>query len=589
MTFSGVYEFVTGSDFVGMLKMVAGGLGLFLLGMKMMSDGLQSAAGQRMSRWISAVTDNRLMAVLVGVGVTGIIQSSSATTVMVVGLVNGGVMTLMQAIGVIFGANIGTTVTAWIVTMNLSKYGLLMVGIAAMPYLFTKKDRTRNISLIFLGLGLLFAGLEFMSSGFKPLSGNESVLAWFNAFEAVDFTGVLKCIAVGTVLTMIIQSSSASIAIVIMLAKDGLIGLDTALALVLGGNIGTTITAFLASIGTSRNAKRSAYAHTLFNVLGVIWVTAVFHSIFFPLVEEVTPIVAKVFPSVVTVDKQGTGKAGEIALGIAVGHSIFNIVNTILFLPIMGWFATAVKWLVPVHESERLAEEGKRKFGVLDRRMLVTPALAIEQSHNEIVSMGEMNIRMLERLKPIMLGEDKFEEDFHMIQEGESLLDDVQHEIMDFVSQIIARKPSQTIAAEARRQMRQADELESVSDYVVRLSKSRNRILKLGVQLTDEAKQELSNLHTLAADYATLVTRLLRDRDATLIPQCRRMSVTTLEAFKHAHTQLLQRLTDEKVSAAKSVVYSDILLEYRGVSDHLQNVVDTIEDHYEPHSLQRNS
>ncbi|MCL1857176.1 MAG: Na/Pi cotransporter family protein [Kiritimatiellaeota bacterium] len=574
---SSVYHFVTARHFVDMLMLVVGGLGIFLLGMKMMSDGLQAVAGPRLSKWVGAVTDNRVLAVLVGVGVTGIIQSSSATTVMVVGLVNGGIMTLMQAIGVIFGANIGTTVTAWIVTMNLSKYGLLMVGLSAVPYLFISKERAKNIALVFLGLGLLFAGLEFMSSGFKPLRTDEAVLAWFRAFSAADTVGVIKCICVGTILTMIIQSSSASIAIVMMLSRDGLIHFDSALALVLGGNIGTTITALLASIGTSRNARRAAYAHTLFNLLGVLWVALVFHVFFLKAAMRTTTFFAELFPHT----------AGEAvsdmdfaypAFGIAVAHSMFNIVNAILFLPAMGWFAAVVRSLVPVTAGERLAETSKTKLIFLDRRMLATPTLAVEHSHKEIVAMGDMNLRMMEALRPVLVSAEKCEEEIHLIQDGERMLDEAEKVVIGFVSQLVAQKASHAIAEEARRQMRQADELESISDYMVRIVKSRNKILKTGDGLTEEAVREVTDLHLLATAYLEKVIRLLRHRDTKLIEECRTTNATMLRAFKDARTAYLQRVVDEKVTTAKSVIYSDILVEFRRIKDHLQNIVDTVEE-----------
>lgn len=248
---------------------VLGGLGVFLLGMKYMSEGLQAVSGERLRKIITVATDNRIMGMLVGLTVTSIIQSSSVTTVMVVGLVNSAMMTLTQAIGVIFGANIGTTATAWILTLNISKYGLPLLGFAAFFFLFSKNERVRYTGMTLMGIGMVFFGLELMTDGFKPLRTLPDFVRWFHSFEATSYPGVMKCVAVGCILTMIVQSSSATVGITMGLASTGMINFETAGSLVLGENIGTTITAWLASLGANTNAKRAAYAHICFNTLGV--------------------------------------------------------------------------------------------------------------------------------------------------------------------------------------------------------------------------------------------------------------------------------------------------------------------------------
>lgn len=574
MSFSGVYELVSDNHFVEMVKWLGGGIGIFLLGMRMMSDGFQSVAGARLNRWMGAITDNRILAVMTGIGATAIIQSSTATIVTIVGLVNGGVLTLTQAIGVIFGANIGTTLTAWFMTLNFSQYGLLMVGVSALPFLFSKREKVRNVALIVLGFGLLFAGLGFMKDGVGHLQ--EDAKAWFQMFKATDSLSVLKCVLVGTMFTMLIQSSTAAIGIVIVLSNAQMIDFHTALALLLGDNLGSALSTWLISLGTSRNARRAAYAHALFNTFGVIWAFSLFPFLVTG-VERMTLVVAKAFPSLLA-NEPLPGAFPYPALGIAVAHTVYNITNTLLFLPFLGWFAAFIRWLIPVRESERMAEKTKRKVGFLDHRLLTTPLLAIEQSYKEIIAMGEMNLRLLEHLKPVLLTEDACAEEIQIIQEGERQLDEAQREIMAFVSHITALKSSQTIAAEARRQIRCADEFESVSDYIMRLAKSRNRILKVGGHLPDEIKLEIAGLHSHATIYAETVVQMLRERNAALVGKCQALNTDMLHACKQAHAQLLQRLVDEKVSPATSVIYSDILVEFRRFKDHLQNIVDTMED-----------
>ena len=255
---------------------VIGGLGLFLLGMKFMSEGMQAAAGDKLRSLINSITSNRLVACGVGTAVTGLIQSSSVTTVMVVGMVNAGLLNLHQAIGVILGADIGTTVTAWIVSLPIAKYGLPILGISALFYLFSKAERLRFIAMMCVGLGMVFFGLELMKNGINPLKATDLFENVLSRFRPDDFGGVLKCVLAGSIVTAVVQSSSATVGITIALASTNTITYDTAVALVLGENIGTTITAYLASLGSSRNARRAAYAHICIKVFGVAWVIPLF-------------------------------------------------------------------------------------------------------------------------------------------------------------------------------------------------------------------------------------------------------------------------------------------------------------------------
>jgi phosphate:Na+ symporter len=265
-------------EVISIIIAVIGGLGLFLLGMKNMSEGMQAIAGDKIRKLINTVTDNRFVACGVGATVTALIQSSSVTTVMVVGMVNAGLMTLKQSIGVIMGAGIGTTITAWLIALKIADYGLPILGISAFFYLFAKYDRIRYTAMMFVGLGMVFFGLEIMKEGLLPLRDNEQILALMAQFVPSDYFGLVKCIGVGALVTAMIQSSSATVAITITLAKTGIIGYDSAVALVLGENIGTTITAYLASLGASTNAKRSAFVHISINALGVLVLLPIFYQ-----------------------------------------------------------------------------------------------------------------------------------------------------------------------------------------------------------------------------------------------------------------------------------------------------------------------
>lgn len=307
------------------LKMIfgiIGGLGIFLLGMKNMSEGMQAVAGSKLRRLINAVTNNRLTACGAGALVTCLIQSSSVTTVMVVGMANASLMTLSQAIGVILGANIGTTITGWILALKIGKYGLPIIGVAALFFLFSRRERVRYTAMLFLGLGMVFYGLQLMKLGFAPLRDMPQFEAWFVRFSPDSYAGVLKCCLVGAVLTAIVQSSSATLGITMGLASTGVIDFPTAAALVLGENIGTTITAYVAALGASANAKRASFAHMTVNILGVAWITAVF------------PFYLQIVKAVV--DFTSHADTFPIMKAIALSHTGFNVVNVIVFLPLIG-------------------------------------------------------------------------------------------------------------------------------------------------------------------------------------------------------------------------------------------------------------
>ena len=349
---------------VTLLGTLLGGLGLFLLGMKNMSEGMQAVAGQGLRRIIAMVTNNRFLAVASGALATCIVQSSSITTVMTVGFVNSGLMTLKQAVGVIMGSNIGTTITGWILVLNIGKYGLPIVGLASFVYLFSRSERWRYWGLAVMGVGLVFFGLETMKEACGIIKSSPAFVEWFKQFQADSYLGVIKCALIGCILTALVQSSSATLGITISLATQGLIDYPTAAALVLGENIGTTITALFASLGATTVARRAAYFHSIFNVLGVAWITTIF------------PIYSQLVKSLVGIDSvEGAISDVQMMTAIATTHSLFNITNTALFLPLLPVMVKLLEWIVPGKDFKE-----KPKLTDLDIRYLDTPALAIEQS-----------------------------------------------------------------------------------------------------------------------------------------------------------------------------------------------------------------
>lgn len=548
-----------------MLFSLIGGLGIFLLGMRYMQEGLQVVAGPKIRKMINAVTANRFMAVGIGLFVTTLVQSSSVTSVMVIGLVNSELMSLTGAIGVIMGANIGTTITGWILALKIGKYGLPLIGVMSFGWLFLKKEKLRYIALALLGIGMVFFGLELMKNGFKPLRGQPEFAAMFHAFEASSYLGVLKAAMVGCLLTVIVQSSSATLGITIALANTGVIDFYTAGALVLGENIGTTITAYLASLGADDiNAKRTAYFHVIFNVLGVAWVTALFHPVYIPFI---TKIVIGVDPNMQT----ATGAFPYMTSAIAAVHSGFNIANVLLFLPFTTFFANLLT---------RLArEKGKARRDYLthlDFQVGISPLTAIEQSHYEISRMDFRVREMMDNLRTITADNEdgKISQKLReQVFEREEILDKVQIEVTTFLTDLLARSISHELAEEARAQLKLADEYESVSDYITNILKLRLRLQEANVKLSKEQQKELVELHDAVATYYNSVQNgLLSDSTTRFLQKIRTDSREITDKIRSLRDIHWNRLSSEKVEPLLSTSYMDIVVAYRRIKDHLLNI-----------------
>ncbi|WP_372845729.1 Na/Pi cotransporter family protein [Pontiella sp.] len=542
---------------------VLGGLGIFLLGMKYMSEGMQAVAGSKLRKMISAVTDNRFAACAIGTLITGIVQSSSVTTVMVVGFVNSGFMTLMQAIGVILGANIGTTVTAWIIALKISKFGLPILGLAAFFFLFSKKERVRYTAMALLGVGMVFFGLTLMGDAFKTPEVKAYLTDAFRVMDAGTLWGVLKCAFFGCVATMIVQSSSATIGVTIVLAQGGIIEFPTAAALVLGLNIGTTVTAFLASIGTTTNAKRAAYAHIIFNVVGTLWLVPVF----FAYVEGIDWLFGHLRDFMTSNPKMGD----DITARIALVHTGFNLINTLIFLPLMGPLARLVEKLVP----EKKVDEIKH-LTYFDVRMLDTPALAILQSQKQLLFMAESVENMADWLGTVLVSSEQLDDLETKIFRYENILDNVQKEIVVFLSEMITGQVTHDVMEEARRQMRMADEYESLSDYLVNVLKGHVKQRNNQLETTPEGRAELLDLHNRVVEYIKMVNTAEKNEDTDILGRAQSDSEMITRQMKKYRRQHLQRLSESKASPLNSLVFTDMLNNYRRMKDHAYNIAEVI-------------
>jgi phosphate:Na+ symporter len=550
-----------------MIFELVGGLGIFLLGMKNMSDGMQAVAGNSLRRLIGAVTNNRFFATTVGVLVTCIVQSSSVTTVMVIGFVNSGVMQLTQAVGVIMGANIGTTITGWILVLNIGRYGLPLLGFSAFVYLFSRGDRWRTWAMFVMGTGMVFFGLETMKDACAIIKELPDFEAWFAKFNADTYLGVLKCAMVGCVMTMVVQSSSATLGITISLATQGVISYPTAAALVLGENIGTTITALLASLGATTNARRAAYFHVIFNLCGVLWITAVFQW----YIGLIQTIIGNDIGTAVQVG--GVTTYPHIVPAIAATHSLFNVANTILFLPLLTPMVRLLERIVPSRPFKE-----KPRLTDLDVRILETPLLAIEQSRKEILKMGDGCIKMLDWLMQLMHDDDPDQKLADRLKQRERILDSVQDEVTAFVTNLLAANVSHATAAEARRQLRLADEYESISDYISNLDKFDRKLRRDGFRFTESQRADLAALNEHAKEYLIVVHQAFANRDRNVLTSTLATSKRIRNEIKALRRKHLEELTGNAIPPVVSIAFMAALNAYSRVRDHTHNIAETNTD-----------
>ena len=548
-----------------MLFKVIGGLGVFLLGMKNMSEGMQAIAGNRLRRLIGAVTGNPISACGVGTAVTALVQSSSVTTVMVVGFVSAGLMTLSQSIGVIMGANIGTTITGWILVLHVGKWGLPILGIAAFFFLFSRNERLRFTGMAIMGVGMVFFGLELMSSGLKPMRTMPAFVEWFSRFSAESYLGVWKCVLAGCILTFIVQSSSATLGITITLAMNGIIDFRSAAALVMGENIGTTITAFLASIGRPTDAKRAAYSHIIFNVLGVLWITSIF-----PRYLDLITYVSGGNPGLMEV-VDGVETFPNITRAIALTHSGFNVANTLLFLPLIPLLARVVSRLVPEPAVKEIPH-----LTYLNIRMLDSAAMGIQESHDEVVRMSEHVQKMLVWLKQILTAEETDEDLVKKVFHREEVLDLLQKEITEFLGHLLAGNVTAELTEKARMQLRMADEYESISDYAAAILKLLLKQEKAGIVLSKDGMSEIIALHDKLAEYVDLVCEAVEQKRPEILSKMRTQGDAITFDVKEVRDRHLTRVATQEVTPLASLIFVDLLNAYRRVKDHAMNIAEAV-------------
>jgi phosphate:Na+ symporter len=547
---------------------VVGGLGIFMLGMKYMSEGMQTVAGSSLRRMISLVTNNRLLATAVGTGVTVMVQSSTVTTVLIVGLVNAGLMQVSQAIGVIMGANIGTNITGWILVFQVGAYGLPILGVAALAYLFSRSDRPRFIAMAIMGIGMVFFGLDLMKNGFAPLKDMPEFVDAFAWFQADTYGGILKAALVGCLLTVVVQSSSATLGITIGLAATGVIPFTTAAALVLGENIGTTVTAVLASVGSSTNGKRAAYAHVLFNLIGALWVIALF--------PWYSRIVASVIQSVHGTDPlvmsfatfpDSAEYAAVVTAAIALTHTGFNVTNTLLFLPFVRPFGRLLERLFPDPAIKEVA-----RLRAMDARGVSAPVLALEQSRGEVLQMGQGAIKMMDWIRDLVFNDSWDRKLAQKVFHREEVLDRMQREIVAFLTDTLDATVPHAAAEEGRQQLRIAHEYESLGDRLSSILKGFDALREQRLALAPDQQAGLVELHDRVSAFLRRVSDAYARREPLTDDNARSCHDAITKQLKVLNDQHLQRMIDDPVPPGLSLIYAGMLTDYRRVRAHTLNI-----------------
>ena len=531
----------------------AGGLGMFIYGMQIMAQGLENAAGNRMKSLLEVLTKNKLMGVLLGAAITAVIQSSSATTVMVVGFVNAGIMNLTQAMGVIMGANVGTTVTGWLVSsvewaefLSPAKIAPIAVIAGVVIMLTGKRRSSKEIANIIVGFGLLFIGITTMSSAVGPLKESEAFCSIFVKLGQSPLLGIFA----GALVTAVIQSSSASVGILQSLAAAGLVPFSAAIYIIMGQNIGTCVTAILSGLGAKKNAKTAGLMHLLFNVIGTV----------------IFSIVAIVYFEVINT-AAGTGMITQTQISMV--HTIFNIGTTILLFPVSGWIIRLAKKIGQVNEDEQ-----DRSRVHLDDRMLETPAIAVQSTVNETIRMGEIVRESLEVAKRVLYTQT--DEDIMLLQDDETVVDKLCAGITDYAIKLSSLQISEKEHQEVSHLLQVLSDIERVSDYCENISEFAETLRDKKVAFSTVAKEQFDEMikESVESYFYALDAFKENSQEKALTVIEKETKVDDLEIT--LRTSHIKRLSNNQCNTEAGIVFLDALVCMERISDHARNIAEEV-------------
>ena len=537
-----------------------GGVGMFLYGMKIMSEGLQKVAGPKLANVLKILTANKFSAILVGALVTVVVHSSAATTVMVVGFVNAGIMQLTEAVGVIMGANIGTTVTAWIVALaelgsavEIFKpdfFAPIIFGISCLVVVFTKKEKTRTTANIFAGVGFLFLGLTLMSSGVSPYAESK---VFKDSFEILGKNPILAILA-GAIVTAILSSSTASVSILQTLALAGSVSKGAACFITVGQNIGTCVTTILSSMNSSKNGKRTALLHLLFNVFGGLLFSVV---------------VLVCYPFI------GSFLATRISLfEISLFHTGFNLANTLILLPLSNVMVDITKKLIPdTGEEEEDFNLSEKTEAILDERILAQPALAISTVRNEVVFYSKYVLKNLKRATNLIL-KDRNEELISDVVSHEEQIDKTTKILVVYLAKINNLSLNEDEHTEVEHLMSICSDIERIGDHAENISENAAQMIKDEVVFTEKGMQEITNIINVTLDCVKNAIICIADNDKQAISEVRRLEteVDNLEdKYRENH---IKRMSQGECNTVAGIVFLDIIGNLERVTDHANNLAD---------------
>jgi len=557
-------------EILTILLTVLGGLGIFLLGMKHLSEGLQAAAGGGLRKFMSHATSHRLVGVSTGIVSTIIVQSSSIITVMLVGFVSTALMTLPQAFAVLIGANIGTTATIWIIAYAPDPQMLGFAGLAlgGTMYFFLRGERVHHLGLTIIGLGLVFLGLYFMSKGVAPIKQNPALAGVFTSMSAETMLGVFKIALIATLVTAVIQSSAATIAIAMALATQGLINYEVAIAVLFGANIGTTATGWIAAIGGTADAKRTALSHTLSNLFGslvLIW--------FFPLFVRLGQVLFPNYGVAETVMVSGRAVQAftHMMAPIAVTDTVFAICRGLIFFPLVNPFCRLIEKLIKQPENE------KPHLSTLKIGARISPVIACDQALREVDFMKTSNLDLLNCARKVLSGEADESVEKHIVHR-EDILDNVQREVTEFLGSIMSKRLALDVSERARRLLRLTDELESVSDECAQVLKVTKRLRKQGQKISDVSATLLLQVHDRIALFAAEVTPLIRSPRGVIPLEALQAESKELHEFVREcrRTQLGRIGPEDPGSSIRVLGELDIINAYERIRAYYLNCAETL-------------
>jgi len=556
-------------DIVFQVLKLLGSIGLFLYGMTLMSEGLQKVAGEKMRNVLAAMTSNSFKRVLTGLFITSIIQSSSATTVMVVSFVNAGLLSLTQSVGVIMGANIGTTVTAWIISLlgfkfDISMFSIPLVGFGFVLMMFKSKKK-KSLGELIIGFALLFLGLTFLKDSVPDLKANPEIFAFLQQWTNFGFGSVLIFVLIGSILTMIMQSSSATMALTLVMASNGWIPFELAAAMVLGENIGTTITANIAASVANVSARRAALAHSVFNIFGVIWVLALYKPVLF--------IVSKVTIAVFSIDPYTNSEA--ILYGISFLHTLFNLTNTLILI----WFTPQiVKLVTKVIKSKEAEEVFRLKY--IQGGVLSTAELSLGQAKQEIVDFAKLSKQQFVYARESLMEceTDKFEELYNKLEHYEQITDKVELEIANYLNNISEGELSEESARRLQAMYTIISEIESIGDSGYNIARILNRKKIHGKSFTPDMVKKLDHMFViLDKAFDNMIENL--NRGYTKIEDISNAVDSEEEINEYRNIlkeEHLLSLEHNKYNYQTGVYYMDIVAECETTGDYIINVSEAI-------------